>query len=142
MIAVSEATMRRFHCELYIPMKVLSPNWMVYFFSLLRNMRGLMKSFHVLRKVKSPTLMRAGLESGRIILVKMIQCPAPSIKAASSSSLGMVLKNCRNRNMLNIPPPKMLAVPMPNQEGSVRGTKVSVSPSFVHMMKLGISVAK
>ena len=44
--------------------------------------------------------------------------------------------------MLNIPPPKILAVPIPNQEGSVSGTNVLLRPNFVHMMKLGISVAK
>ena len=50
--------------------------------------------------VKIITLTTAGLVSGRMIREKIWKLLHPSIRAASSSSAGIWLMNCRKRNML------------------------------------------
>ena len=45
------------------------------------------------------TVPSAGPESGRMISRKMRNVEAPSMRAASSSSCGMLMKNCRSRKM-------------------------------------------
>ncbi|MNR63441.1 hypothetical protein D3C85_1857490 [compost metagenome] len=44
--------------------------------------------------------------AGKIMWNKMRKYPAPSMVAAWSSSLGMVMINCRIKKILNAPPPQ------------------------------------
>src|SRR5699024_12677710 len=59
------------------------------------------KSFQVQMNVKIAVVARAGRLSGRITLKKIRPCPAPSIRAASSSSRGMPRKKDRKSTRLN-----------------------------------------
>src|SRR5262245_38528279 len=59
-------------------------------------MNGSRKLFHVHQKVKMMTVAMAGLLRGTITFQITCQTFAPSIRAASSSSLGIEEKNCRN----------------------------------------------
>ena len=54
--------------------------------------------------VKSATHDSAGRTSGRMIRQKMPKSLHPSMRAASESSSGIVMKNCRSRKMLNADP--------------------------------------
>ena len=59
--------------------------------------KGHRKSFHTLRKVSTATVASGGPISGNRMLSRMRKRPAPSIRAASSSSTGSEMKNCRSR---------------------------------------------
>ena len=59
------------------------------------------------------TVASTGPDSGMIMFQKMRNGLAPSIRAASSSSSGMVMKNWRNRKMEKALPPA--------HEGTIRG---------------------
>ena len=61
----------------------------------------------------------ADLDSGRMILVKIVHVFAPSISALSSSSRGIPMKNCRRKKT-----PKAPAAP-----GMIRASSVSSQPS-------------
>ena len=63
--------------------------------------------------VKRATVKRAGVESGSIIFLKILNSEAPSILADSINSSGMEIKNCRKRKMLKAPPPQ--------KAGTIRG---------------------
>ena len=54
-----------------------------------------------------------GFERGKMMRMKIQSVFAPSIFAASSRSLGIVKKNCRNKNIVKAPPP--------NQFGMISG---------------------
>ena len=56
----------------------------------------------------------------------------PSIRAASSSSFGIVRKNCRKRKIKNAPPPK--------NAGMISGLRESIQPGIVKRMNVGIIV--
>ena len=79
-----------------------------------------MKSFQLARKAISPRVTSAGFELGSTIRVKICQVLAPSIRALSSSSLGMARKNWRRKNT-----PKAPAAP-----GTIRAISVSSQPSW------------
>ena len=64
----------------------------------------------------------AGFANGTMICQNIWKFEQPSIRAASSRSSGMVLKNCRNRKMLKTPPPK--------KEGMMSGYQVLTQPIF------------
>src|SRR5881628_830364 len=59
---------------------------------LLTAIRGHRKSFHADRNAKIASALRTGCESGSRMRVKIYQGPAPSMRAASSSSAGIVRK--------------------------------------------------
>ena len=66
---------------------------------LLRKINGPVKSFQANMKLKIATVAIAGFESGMMIVHQIRKRPAPSISAASSSSIGNVRKNCRSMKM-------------------------------------------
>src|SRR3954447_24924548 len=82
-------------------------------------------------KAKIATVASAGLESGKIIDVKIRQVDAPSIRAASSRSRGMVIKNWRSRKMKN---------GKPNQAGMISGQSVLTSLSWLNKINVGTIV--
>jgi hypothetical protein len=55
-------------------------------------------SFQVKMNTKIARALSAGVDMGRMILTRMPRELQPSIWAASSSSRGMLMKNCRRRN--------------------------------------------
>ncbi len=74
-----------------------------------------MKSFHAAMKVKMVNVTSTGLSIGSTIWKKMRSSPAPSMRAASSSSSGIERAYCRTRKMPNTvasagttTPPKLL----------------------------------
>ena len=69
-------------------------------------MSGQAKSFQLAMSVSSVSTAISGLHSGSTTCRKMRMCPAPSMRAASMSSSGMPMKNCRARKM-----PKAAAAP-------------------------------
>src|SRR5215207_2585299 len=88
----------------------------VKFSGVARIINGQRKSFQKKTKAKTPTAANAGLERGRMICMKMRQREAPSIKAASSYSLGMLIKNWRSKKMFHAEA---------NQWGIIKGHNVS-----------------
>src|SRR5215217_2224545 len=80
---------------------------------LFRYSSGPCKSFHEYRKVITATVASTGVESGSTTCVKICHSFAPSTRAASESSGGMVLKNWRSRKIS-----KALA----KNEGTISGT--------------------
>ena len=52
-------------------------------------------------EVMSPTVTRTGTDNGRTTLRRNRRCPAPSIRAASDSSVGIERKCCRSRKIEN-----------------------------------------
>ena len=60
---------------------------------------GQRKLFHWSTKETTASVASAGLESGRTTRRKIVHSPAPSSRAASSSSRGIVRKNWRNRKI-------------------------------------------
>src|SRR5215510_8555336 len=85
-------------------------------------MSGHRKSFHAERKAKMASAARTGWDSGSTIRVNTCQALAPSMRAASSSSAGMVRKNCRSRNT---PKAKVVAA-----SGTIRPGNVLSQPSL------------
>ena len=80
-----------------------------------------------------PTTTTAGLIEGTRIVHRILILPAPSMEAASSSSFGIVIRNCRIRKMLKKPPPV--------KNGKINGQYVSPSPiPFVQKIYRGIKV--
>ncbi len=74
--------------------------------------------------------LTAAMDSGSTILRKIVKWLAPSILADSTSSSGMVLKNCFSRNVPN-------AVNMP---GRIRAQCVLYRPISRNRTKRGISI--
>ena len=58
-------------------------------------------------KLNSATAAIAGLASGTTTRIRIWNSPAPSTRMASVSSLGMVMKNWRNRKIENASPKKL-----------------------------------
>ena len=56
-----------------------------------------MKSFQAARKVNTVSVIMIGLSRGSTIRTKMRHSPAPSMRAASSSSSGTLRANSRTR---------------------------------------------
>ena len=59
--------------------------------------------FHRSRKVKIASVIQAGLTRGITMRQKMVNSPAPSMRAASSISSGIVVMNCRIRKTPKLP---------------------------------------
>ncbi|MNT71550.1 hypothetical protein D3C72_2100450 [compost metagenome] len=64
---------------------------------------GHKKAFQAVTKVKMPRLASAGAESGSATRQKVPHGPSPSIRAASSSSVGKARKLWRIRKMPKAP---------------------------------------
>src|SRR5260370_2193014 len=92
-------------------------------------MSGAKKSFHDARNARTVIVMNTGVDNGTMILKKIQSELAPSILAASSSSFGMLMKNCRNRKTAK-------ALPA-NQCGTTSGLKLSSQPRYLNSRKLG-----
>ena len=75
--------------------------------------------------------MIAGIDSGTMTDRKTRNGPAPSIRAASSRSRGIVMKYCRSRKTLYA---------FANRWGTISGSHVPFQPSLVKMTYVGISV--
>ena len=73
---------------------------------------------------------RIGRDSGNTTRVNSVHSPAPSRRAASSRSLGIVIMNCRNRKTLNAT----------TSVGSAIPTNVFVSSSLLRIRYVGIIV--
>ena len=82
-------------------------------------------------KVNSATTARAGLASGMMTSTKVRSSLAPSIFAASESSMGMVRKNCRRRKM-----EKALA----KNAGTQSGRNVPTHPSQRNSANVGTMI--
>src|SRR5579885_1808586 len=79
----------------------------------------------------SATVASAGTESGMTIRHQIPSEEQPSRRAASSSSIGSVMKNCRSRKMQKA---------LPNRDGTIRGLSVFTHPSSLKRMNSGIRV--
>ena len=62
---------------------------------------GHRKSFQVHRNWITASVASAGIDSGSTIVNRIFRREAPSIRAASSSSIGSVRKNCVSMKMPN-----------------------------------------
>src|SRR5437016_5795131 len=62
-------------------------------------MSGHRKLFHWFANANTATVASAGLERGSTTRQKMVHSPAPSSRAASSRSRGIVRKTCRSRKI-------------------------------------------
>ena len=82
--------------------------------------------------VKIALVIRAGLISGRMIEKKIRRCPAPSMRAASSMSRGMLRMNCTIRNTKN--------ASVARNFGRISGQYVSTSSSLLNMMYCGMII--
>ena len=91
---------------------------------------GHRKSFQVHRNMITARVARAGPDSGRTILNSTPRREAPSILAASSSSMGSVRKNCRSRKMPN----------GVTRLGRISAGSVFTSPSRCTIKNVGIIV--
>ncbi len=58
-------------------------------------------SFHIPKKLNIPAAISPGFASGSIIRQKTVKCEQPSIRPASASSWGSVLKNPVRMNIVN-----------------------------------------
>src|SRR5580765_2838888 len=77
---------------------------------------------------KSATTASAGLASGKITLVKIAHSFAPSSLAASDSSCGIVMKNCRSRK---------IKYTSPKKDGTISGLYEFNQPRFLKVMNRG-----
>src|SRR3712207_2117281 len=102
--------------------KVRRATGTVYLSGLVRKISWEKKSFQVQMNVKIAVVARAGVASGIITWKKIRMCPAPSSRAASSSSLGMPRKNCTMRNTKNASVARNL--------GTINGRNVLIQPSW------------
>ena len=82
-----------------VPTNDAIPTGKVIFVDVEIKILGQKKSFQEAMKRTTPRAAIAGLLNGKIILKKILNAPAPSIFADSSSSFGIDLKNCRRRNI-------------------------------------------
>src|SRR5215204_4245561 len=91
-----------------------------------------MKSFQLAKKDNTAKVTSAGRAFGRTMEKKIRQGLAPSIRALSSSAIGIVLKNWRMKNT-----PKAPAAP-----GTINDQSVSSQPSLSKIRKFGIKKMK
>lgn len=87
----------------YWPFNKLRPTDNVYKLSSFAIINGHRKLFHPAMNVKIPCTAMIGLEIGRINCMNTRNSLAPSRRAASSSSSGIVDINCLNKKILNAP---------------------------------------
>ena len=102
------------------PTRFASATGSVYLRSSLSTISGHMKSFHMLRNMNVAYVARIGLKSGIATVQKIRNSPAPSIRAASSSSSGTPRAYWRTMKI-----PKMGARP-----GIIAPSSVFTSPSL------------
>ena len=90
---------------------------------------GQSRFFQASMNANRPSVARAGFASGKEMVQNTRQGPAPSIRAASSSSLGTVRKYCRIRKTPQTVTSSVLTKP----------AYVSIQPSVSIRRNLGIS---
>lgn len=78
----------------YIPCIADNPSGIVILEIEFINISGLIKSFQVPIKINTPNVAKAGFDKGRKMRQNIPKGVQPSIRAASSSSFGIVKKNC------------------------------------------------
>src|SRR5215211_5137816 len=93
---------------------------------------GQMKSFQLVKNDNMANVTSDGRAFGRTMEKKIRQELAPSIRALSSSAIGIVVKNWRMKNT-----PKAPAAP-----GTIRDKSVSSQPSWFKIRKFGIRKMK
>src|SRR5660398_300171 len=76
--------------------------------------------------VKIAVVATAGTMSGRMIRKKVLKCPHPSMRAASSSSKGRPRMNCTMRNTKN--------ASVPSNLGTIKGKNVFTQPNCWNRM--------
>ena len=96
MVAPAISSSQRWACW---PRNSWSPNGTVIRSVSLMMINGHRKLLQYEMKVNTASTANAGAEMGTMMLRRIRKCPAPSILAASSSSSGMVRKNCRNKKV-------------------------------------------
>src|SRR5450759_4099999 len=79
--------------------------------------------------VKIVVVATAGTMSGRMIRKKVLKYPQPSMRAASSSSLGRPRMNCTMRNTKN--------ASVPSNLGTIKGKNVFTQPNCWNRMYWG-----
>ena len=89
---ITEPAAKNPHWEVKPPTKNLRPTGAVYMDSASRNTEARMNSFHAVMNENSAVIAMAGLASGRMMRKKMVCGLAPSMRADSSMSTGMVSK--------------------------------------------------
>src|SRR5512135_1207590 len=94
-------------------------------------MSGPKKSFQAHKKWKMLTVASAGQAWGIRTYSKIWNGLAPSIRAASSISIGTVMKNWRSRKTSQA---------LAKKAGTIKGKKVSYQPIFLKSTNVGISV--
>ena len=88
-------------------------------------MSGHKKLFHWSTNASTASVASAGFESGSTTRQKTVHSPAPSSRAASSKSRGMVRKNCRS-------------IKIPHTETS----SVEISPAYVSTQPRALMIKK
>ena len=116
--------------DLWALWKVDSPTCSVMCSWLLIATSGHRKSFHVHSSVISASVESAGPDSGSTILTSTPSRLQPSIRAASSSSIGSVRKNWRSMKM-----PNAVA-----RFGSISAVMLSITPRWRTIRKVGIRI--
>ena len=81
--------------------------------------------------MKSATAAIAGFASGTITRVMICHSLAPSTRAASESSSGIDMKNCRSRKIEKASPKKL---------GTISGVRCPIHPSRTNTMYRGTIV--
>ena len=130
-IATTAAAIRRFQRTLYCPWNEFNPTGTVRISSELVTTNGHRKSFHVLRKIKILTAAIAVLLIGMMMFHQMRSDEAPSMRAASSRSIGRVKKCWRNKKVLNAE----------NAGGTIKAQYVLYQSRLMTMMKLGLMLS-
>ena len=83
----------------FVPFSDIKESMAVKFFSPVRNVEDTRNSFHEFKPVIIPTVTRPGERRGKMICLITCSVLAPSIRAASSSSFGIAIKNERKREI-------------------------------------------
>ena len=81
-------------------LNVLSPTWIVYMASCDVTRKGQKNVFQEPTNVFIAITASTVFERGRIMLLKILICEAPSTFALSIRAVGILEKNCFDRNML------------------------------------------
>jgi hypothetical protein len=95
-----------------------------------RKTSGARKSFHVAWKAKIATANKTGFDSGSMIRHQIPSSFAPSIRAASTRSAGIVRKNCRI---------KKINKGVPKKAGATSGQNVLIQSMRWKKMNSGTS---
>src|SRR5919198_106552 len=112
----------------WAPWNVARPSCTVLSAGVLITMSGHRKSFHVHRNVTIASVASAGIERGTTIRTRTPSREQPSIRAASSSSIGRGRKNCRRREVPN----------GVTRLGTISAPRESISPRCCTIRNVGI----